>query len=72
MEQKKIDRINELAKKSKTAQGLTEQEKAEQKALRAEYIAEWRLGVTQTLENTYVVDEQGNERKLRKKPDYKD
>lgn len=72
MEQKKIDRINELAKKSKTAQGLTEQEKAEQKALRAEYIAEWRLGVTQTLENTYVVDEHGNERKLRKKPDYKD
>lgn len=71
MEQKKIDRINELAKKSQTV-GLTDEEKAEQKALRAEYIAEWRLGVTQTLENTYIVDDKGNERKLKKKPDYKD
>lgn len=72
MEQKKIDRINELARKSKTAEGLTEAEKAEQKALRQEYIAEWRLGVTQTLENTYIVDDKGNERKLPKKPDYTD
>lgn len=71
MEQKKIDRINELAKKSK-AEGLTDEEKAEQQALRAEYIAEWRLGVQQTLENTYIVDDKGNERKLKKKADYKD
>ena len=72
MEQKKIDRINELARKSKTAQGLTEAEKAEQQQLRKEYIADWRLGVQQTLDNTYIVDEHGNERKLKKKPDYKD
>lgn len=71
MEQKKIDRINELAKKAK-AEGLTDEEKAEQQALRAEYIAEWRLGVQQTLENTYIVDDKGNERKLQKKPDYTD
>ena len=63
----KIQRINFLAKKAKTPEGLTEEEKAEQKILRAEYIAEWRLGVMQTLDNTYVVDEQGNERKLKKK-----
>lgn len=62
----KIQRINELAKKSKS-EGLTEAEKAEQKRLREEYIAEWRLGVIQTLDNTYVVDENGNERKLKKK-----
>ena len=37
MEQKKIDRINELAKKMKTV-GLTEEEKAEQAVLRREYI----------------------------------
>ena len=63
----KIRRINELAKKAKTPEGLTEAEKAEQQRLRAEYLAEWRLGVIQTLDNTYVVDEQGNERKLKKK-----
>lgn len=67
MLQEKIDRINQLARKSKTAEGLTDEEKAEQKTLRAEYIAEWRQGVIQTLENTYVVDENGNERKLQKK-----
>ena len=41
MEQKKIDRINELAKKSKTV-GLTAEEAAEQKVLRAEYVAAFR------------------------------
>lgn len=72
MEQKKIDRINELARKAKTAEGLTEAEKTEQQQLRKEYIADWRLGVQQTLDNTYIVDEHGNERKLKKKADYKD
>ena len=38
MTQEKIQRINELAKKSRTPEGLTEQEKAEQAALRQEYI----------------------------------
>ena len=65
MLQEKIERINFLAKKAKT-EGLTEEEKAEQDQLRGEYIAEWREGVIQTLENTYVVDENGK-RKLRKK-----
>ena len=58
MTQEKINRINELAQKAK-AEGLTEEEKAEQKALREEYIQDWRLGVEQTLENTYVVDSTG-------------
>ncbi|MDE7454365.1 MAG: DUF896 domain-containing protein [Clostridia bacterium] len=72
MEQYKIDRINELARKSKTEQGLTEAEKAEQQQLRKEYLESWRLGVQQTLDNTYIVDDKGNERKLKKKADYKD
>ena len=67
MEQSKIDRINELARKSKTAEGLTEEEKAEQFRLRREYIAEWRRATEATLDNVYVVDEQGNQRKLNKK-----
>lgn len=72
MEQKKIDRINELARKAKTPEGLTCEEKAERQQLRQEYLEAWRLGVQQTLDNTYIVDDKGNERKLRKKPDYKD
>ena len=69
MLQEKLDRINELAKKAKSPEGLTDEEKAEQQQLRAEYIAEWRLGVTQVLDNTYVMDEKGNKRKLEKKKD---
>lgn len=42
MEKAKIDRINALAAKSKTAEGLSEQEKAEQKALREEFLIEYR------------------------------
>ena len=66
MLQEKISRINELSRKAKTV-GLTEEEKAEQQALRKEYIAEWKLGLQQTLDNTYVVDTNGNKRKLEKK-----
>lgn len=67
MIQEKIDRINYLARKAKTPQGLTEAERDEQRQLRKEYLEEWRLGVTQVLDNTYIVDEQGNKRKLPKK-----
>ena len=38
MEQKKIDRINELAKKAKTPEGLTAEELEERAALRQEYL----------------------------------
>ena len=63
MLQEKIDRINFLSRKSKTV-GLTDAEKQEQQKLRQEYIAEWRLGMTQVLDNTYVMDEKGNKKKL--------
>jgi len=66
MEQMKLDRINELAKKAK-AEGLTEAEAAEQKALRAEYIAAYRRSLRAQLENIVIVDENGNERPLKKK-----
>ena len=59
MEQSKIDRINELAKKSK-AEGLTPAEAEEQKALRAEYVAAFRASLTAQLENTVIVDKDGN------------
>ena len=67
MEQAKIDRINELARKSKTADGLTEEERQEQALLRAEYIAAVKRSLTDQLDNTYLVDGQGNKRPLKKK-----
>ena len=66
MENKKLDRINALAKKARE-EGLTEEEKIEQKKLREEYIAEYRRGLEMQLENMYVLDKDGNERKLEKK-----
>ncbi len=62
----KIARINELARKAK-AEGLSEQEKAEQKKLREEYIAEYRQSLISQLENTYIVDQDGNKRKLHRR-----
>jgi len=66
MTEELISRINELAKKSRT-EGLTEKEKAEQQELRQKYIKAFRQGVQNTLSNVYVVDEQGNEKKLERK-----
>lgn len=66
MEQFKIDRINELARKSKT-EGLTEEEKQEQAVLRREYIDAVKASLCANLDNTYLVDEKGNKRKLKQK-----
>lgn len=63
MEQAKIDRINALARKSKT-EGLTEEEKAEQAALRQEYVAAVKASLTAQLDNTYYIDEKGVKRKV--------
>lgn len=67
MDEIKIHRINELARKSKTPQGLTEQEKAEQKILRQEYIASYKRNLVSHLESIYIVDENGNKHKVEKK-----
>ncbi len=67
MDEKKIARINQLAVKSKTAEGLTPEEKQEQLALRREYIDSVVGNLARELDNTYVVDEHGNKRKLRRK-----
>ncbi|MFI3313288.1 MAG: DUF896 domain-containing protein [Eubacteriales bacterium] len=59
MEQTKIDRINELARKAKSV-GLTPAETTERDALRKEYVAAFRASLTTQLDNTYVVDKNGN------------
>ena len=50
MNQKRLDRINELARKQKTI-GLTDEEKAEQKKLREEYLVDFRKTLRGQLEN---------------------
>lgn len=65
MDKAKIDRINFLARKSKT-ETLTEEEKSEQKALRDEYRQYMRNGYMAEFSNTYIVDENGNKRRLLK------
>ena len=66
MEKAKLDRINYLAKKSKT-EGLSEEEKTEQVALRKEYIAEFRAQFTGMLENTVIERPDGTRESLPKK-----
>lgn len=67
MEQEKIDRINELARKSKTEAGLTPGEKAEQAALRREYVAAVRANLTARLDSTVIQYPDGTRKKLKKK-----
>ena len=67
MEQKQIDRINELARKAKTPEGLTEWEEMERAALRREYIDSVLGSLRGQLDNTYLVDEKGQMHKLKKK-----
>ena len=67
MEQKQIDRINELARKAKTPEGLTEWEEIERAALRREYIDSVGGSRGGQLTNTYLVDEKGQKHKLKKK-----
>lgn len=59
-----IAKINLLAKKAKT-DGLTPEETAERDRLRRIYIDSVKANLVGQLENTYVVDAQGNKRKLR-------
>ena len=66
MDQKKIDRFTELAKKAKT-EGLTEAEAQERAVLRPEYIDSVVGNLKGHLDNTYFVDEKGNKEKLKKK-----
>lgn len=67
MEQKKIDRINELARKSKTEAGLTEEEKAEQAVLRREYIDSVKASLVGHLENTTILRPDGSKEKVTRK-----
>lgn len=60
LDPKKIERINELARKKKTV-GLTQVEQAEQLLLRQEYLEAFRGGMRNHIEGLKVVDEEGND-----------
>ena len=66
MENSKLNRINELARMAKE-RPLTEEETAERDLLRKEYIAEWRRGAEQVLDNTYVQFPDGTKKKLQRR-----
>ena len=66
MDKAKMDRISELTAISRL-RALTEEELAERAELRKEYLADWRRGALDVLENTYVIGPDGKKRKLGKK-----
>ena len=68
VDQKKIDRINELARKNK-AEGLTPEEIKERDALRKEYLANFRKNFRARLENIEVVSPKEYERRMKGKKD---
>ena len=67
MTQEKIDRINELARKAKTPEGLPPEELAERDVLRREYIDSYKRSLIGQLDNTYIQYPDGSKKKLEKK-----
>ena len=65
--EEKIARINALARKSRTEEGLTEAEKAEQAVLRREYVDAVKESLQGQLDHTTVITPDGRKRKLKKK-----
>ena len=66
MDKAQIERINELARKKKS-EGLTEEETAEQAALRAQYLKEFRENMEATLRAVRVEQADGTYKPLEKK-----
>ena len=64
MEKKKIERINELARKKKNG-GLTAQEAAEQAELRKEYLAEYRENMKAMLDSLVIQEQDGTRHALK-------
>ena len=68
MEQAKIDRINELARKAKAGL-LSEEEIKERAALRREYLDAVTSSLQRQIDNLVVIDEHGNRTTFRKRED---
>ena len=67
MEQEKIARLNALARKAKSEEGLTPEEMVERDLLRREYIDACRKNLEAQLENIRIVEPDGTKHKLPKR-----
>ena len=67
MDAKKIDRINELARRVKAGETLTPEETAERDALRREYIESVKANLVGQLNNTVIVEPDGTRHHLGRK-----
>lgn len=67
MDQQQIDRINQLARKAKSPEGLTPEEAAERAVLRRAYIDAVVGNLKGQLDSTVVIDEKGHRRKLKER-----
>ena len=67
MEQEKIARLNALARKAKSEEGLTPEEMVERDLLRREYIDVYRKNLEAQLENIRIVEPDGTKHKLPKR-----
>ena len=66
MKKEQLDRISELTRISRERE-LTAAEQTERQALSQMYIAEIKSSLTGNLDNTYIVDEEGNKESLKLK-----
>ena len=64
MDAKKIDRINEFARRVKAGEALTPEETAERDALRREYIESVKANLVGQLNNTVIVEPDGTRHRL--------
>ena len=62
-----LPRLNALAAKAKTTEGLTPEETAERDELRKIYLKAFRANFATQLENTYIQTPDGKKHKLQKK-----
>ena len=67
MEQEKIARLNALARKAKSEEGLTPEEMVERDLLRREYIDVYRKNLEAQLENIRIVEPDGTKHRLPKR-----
>lgn len=72
LSKEKLERINTLAKKAKTKEGLTDSEKKEQKKLREEYLQNVRSSFKNQLKTMTVIDPAGNDVTPQKLKDMQD
>lgn len=68
MDAKMIERINALSRKSKTAEGLTPEEKEEQARLRQAYLKEFRENFRNQMESIVIQEPDGTRHKPGQKP----